>query len=43
LTRKSTSVGPWLEKPAMMFAFVVKKYAFVAPIVMLAPSLPSSA
>jgi len=33
LTRKSTSVGPWLLNPAMMSTFGVEKYASVAPIV----------
>src|SRR5712691_6262332 len=39
LTRKSTSVGPRPEKPAMMSEFAVWKYCFVAPIVVDAPLL----
>ena len=39
LTRKSTSVGPWLEKPAMMFELAAFwKYVNVAPIVTGLPS-----
>ena len=42
LTRKSTSVGPQLEKPAMMLLFGVWKYAFVAEMVVETPSLAFS-
>ncbi len=42
LTRKSTSVGPQLEKPAMMLLFGVWKYAFVAEMVVATPSLAFS-
>src|SRR6266571_2716260 len=42
LTRKSTSVGPWLLKPAMMSTFVVEKYASAAETVAVEPSLASN-
>src|SRR5215211_5682399 len=37
LTRKSTSVGPWLLKPAIMSELGVWKYASVALMVVAAP------
>jgi hypothetical protein len=37
LTRKSTSVGPWLLKPAMMSELGVWKYASAAPMVVAWP------
>src|SRR5947207_5630775 len=43
LTRKSTSVGPWLLKPAMMSELVVWKYDLAAPIVALSPLSATSA
>src|SRR5512133_1921840 len=43
LTRKSTSVGPWLENPAMMLEFPVRKYCIVAPIVVGEPFAATSA
>ena len=42
-TRKSTSVGPWLEKFAMKFELVVRKYCLVGLIVVAAPLAATSA